>query len=88
MTDTKSVPVAQPTTFGRPRAMRDHLFYKGAQRILGVVNKYLFITTVASCFMSLLLMLMLTFFIKHEEVYSSDGTMFSCKIETGEGKAK
>lgn len=76
------VPVMQPTTFGRPRLFQSYRFYIIAKRWLAQLNSVIFILIAISIAMTIGLTIYLSFFATYKEVYASDGTQYSCKIET------
>lgn len=81
-------PIAQPTAFGRSMRRKDRRFYKIAARWLAIFNRVMFPIVIASFVIFFGLLVYAGIGIEHSETYASDGTVFSCRIDSANVKGK
>jgi len=72
----------QPTTFGNPSPVRSHRFHIIANALLPPIGKVLHVINVILSVMFLALLGYAGLFIEHEQSYASDGSIFSCQVDS------
>lgn len=73
--------IVQPTTFGNPQIRKDRRYFRIAARWLAGVNRVLYPLVGASFVLFIGLLGYAGLGIEHSEIYVSDGTVFSCRID-------
>lgn len=73
---------SQPTTFANPRIRKNRRYFRIVGGWLGVVNKVLYWLLMTSLLIFAALIVYLGLFETHSEIYASDGTVFSCHIDS------
>jgi hypothetical protein len=78
--------IAQVTSFGNPRSTRDQRFYRIASKWLSSGNYWLYVLGLASGILSLFLTLYVGIGVHHANAFASDGTLFSCQLDSNKGR--
>jgi hypothetical protein len=78
--------IRQVTSFGNPRSTRDQRFYRIAAKWLASANYWLYVFGLSSAVLSLALTLYVGFGVHHANVFASDGTLFSCQLDSNKGR--
>lgn len=74
--------LSQPSTYGKPRRIRNQRYYQLADKVLTLVlfvGRWMLLISLG---LSIALATYAAFGVKHTNAYSSDGTLFSCFLET------
>lgn len=85
---SKARRVAQPSSFGDPRPVKNRRFYRIARQMLAIANKGLYAAVAASCVSALGLLVYVGVVVEYEQIFVSDGTVFSCQIDTVKVKGR
>lgn len=78
---TKRRPAPFATTFGNPRPVRSRRFYEIANAVLPVAARIIHFVNVTLAFAFVALLVYVGVFVEHEEIWVSDGTVFSCRVD-------
>lgn len=76
--------IEQPTSWGRPKKLKPVLLARLVAPFLGMFSNTVFLVFSVSVLISACLLVYVGFFVRHSYLYASDGTRFSCEIQTSD----
>lgn len=82
MSDKAAKRISQPTSFGNPDPDQNFRFYKLAAQWLGRANGVLYPLAITSLVLFLALLVYTGVAVDSSNIFVSDGTVFSCQIDS------